>query len=46
MAWREHSLPRADCRSARHRNTLIVPSNLADLGTLVTAATTMFKAQS
>ena len=30
---------------ARTSNTLIVPSNLADLGTLVTAATTMFKAQ-
>jgi regulator of protease activity HflC (stomatin/prohibitin superfamily) len=30
---------------ARTNNTLIVPSNLADLGTLVTAATTMFKAQ-
>jgi regulator of protease activity HflC (stomatin/prohibitin superfamily) len=31
---------------AKTNNTLIVPSNLADLGTLVTAATTMFKAQS
>jgi regulator of protease activity HflC (stomatin/prohibitin superfamily) len=30
---------------AKTSNTLIVPSNLADLGTLVTAATTMFKAQ-
>jgi len=30
---------------AKTGNTLIVPSNLADLGTLVTAATTMFKAQ-
>jgi regulator of protease activity HflC (stomatin/prohibitin superfamily) len=30
---------------AKTNNTLIVPSNLADLGTLVTAATTMFKAQ-
>lgn len=30
---------------ARTGNTLIVPSNLADLATLVTAATTMFKAQ-
>jgi len=30
---------------AKAGNTLIVPSNLADLGTLVTAATTMFKAQ-
>jgi regulator of protease activity HflC (stomatin/prohibitin superfamily) len=29
---------------AKTGNTLIVPSNLADLGTLVTAATTMFKA--
>ena len=28
---------------AKTNNTLIVPSNLADLGTLVTAATTMFK---
>jgi regulator of protease activity HflC (stomatin/prohibitin superfamily) len=30
---------------AKTSNTLIVPSNLAELGTLVTAATTMFKAQ-
>ncbi|HEX8013569.1 MAG TPA: stomatin-like protein [Casimicrobiaceae bacterium] len=30
---------------AKTGNTLIVPSNLADLGTLVTAATAMFKAQ-
>ena len=30
---------------AKTGNTLIVPSNLADLGTLVTSATTMFKAQ-
>jgi regulator of protease activity HflC (stomatin/prohibitin superfamily) len=29
---------------AKTGNTLVVPSNLADLGTLVTAATTMFKA--
>jgi regulator of protease activity HflC (stomatin/prohibitin superfamily) len=30
---------------AKTNNTLIVPSNLADLATLVTTATTMFKAQ-
>lgn len=30
---------------AKTSNTLIVPSNLADLATLVTTATTMFKAQ-
>jgi len=30
---------------AKTSTTLIVPSNLAELGTLVTAATTMFKAQ-
>jgi regulator of protease activity HflC (stomatin/prohibitin superfamily) len=30
---------------AKTGNTLIVPSNLADLATLVTSATTMFKAQ-
>src|SRR5438874_9824103 len=30
---------------AKTNNTVIVPTNLADLGTLVTAATTMFKAQ-
>src|SRR5438034_443879 len=30
---------------AKTNNTLIVPSNLADLATLVTSATTMFKAQ-
>jgi SPFH domain/Band 7 family protein len=30
---------------AKTGNTLIVPSNIADLGTLVTSATTMFKAQ-
>jgi hypothetical protein len=30
---------------AKTGNTLIVPSNLADLATLVTSVTTMFKAQ-
>src|SRR5437899_3254684 len=30
---------------AKTNNTLIVPTNLADLATLVTSATTMFKAQ-
>jgi len=30
---------------AKTGNTLIVPSNLADVATLVTSMTTMFKAQ-